>query len=99
MKPRKKEDQDVDAPVLLRRGNKILRAGNMETMCGAETEGKTIQRLPHQGIHPIYRHQTPGCYCGCWEVLADGSLIWLSPERLCQSLTNTETDAQSQPLD
>jgi hypothetical protein len=32
-------------------------------------------------------------------VLADGSLIWLSPERLCQSLTNTEADSLSQPLD
>jgi hypothetical protein len=30
----------------------------METKCGAETEGKAIQRLPHLGIHPIYRHQT-----------------------------------------
>ena len=26
--------------------------------CGAETEGKAIQRLPHLGIYPIYRHQT-----------------------------------------
>jgi hypothetical protein len=26
-------------------------------------------------------------------VLADWNLIWLSPERLCQSLTNTEADA------
>jgi hypothetical protein len=25
---------------------------------GAETEDKTIQRLPHLGIHPIYNHQT-----------------------------------------
>jgi hypothetical protein len=30
-------------------------------------------------------------------VLADRSLIKLSPERLCQSLTNTEVDARSQP--
>ena len=30
----------------------------METKCGAETEGKAIQRLPHLGIHPIYSHQT-----------------------------------------
>jgi hypothetical protein len=30
---------------------------------------------------------------GCWEVLADGSLIWLSPERLGQSLINTEAEA------
>jgi hypothetical protein len=28
-----------------------------ETKCGAETEGKTIQRLPHPGIHHIYSHQ------------------------------------------
>jgi hypothetical protein len=24
-----------------------------DTECGAETEGKTIQRLPHLEIHPI----------------------------------------------
>jgi hypothetical protein len=44
--------------VLLRRGNKIPMGGVSETKCGAETEGKAIQRLPHLGIHPIYRHQT-----------------------------------------
>jgi hypothetical protein len=66
----------------------------METKCEAETEGKAIQRLPHLGIHLIYRH-----YCGYPQVLADRSLIWLSPERLCQSLTNTEAKAYSQPLD
>jgi hypothetical protein len=26
-------------------------------------------------------------HCGCTIVLADGSLIWLFPERFCQSLT------------
>jgi hypothetical protein len=31
-------------------------------------------------------------------VLADGSLIQMSPEKLCQSLTNTEVVANSQPL-
>jgi hypothetical protein len=31
--------------------------------------------------------------------LADRSLIWLSPERLCQCLTNTKVDAHSHPLD
>jgi hypothetical protein len=25
---------------------------------GTVTEGKAIQRLPHLGIHPIYRYQT-----------------------------------------
>jgi hypothetical protein len=53
MKPKKKEVQNVDASVLFRRVNKILRGGNMETKCGAETEGKAIQRLPHLVIHPI----------------------------------------------
>jgi hypothetical protein len=97
MKPKKKEDQNVDASVLFRRVNKILTGRNMETKWEAESEGKVIQRLPHLGIHPIYSHK-PGSYCGCREVLADRSLIWLSPERLCQRLTNTEVEARSQPL-
>jgi hypothetical protein len=54
----KKEDQSVDALVHLRRGNKTLMGVNMETKCGAETEGKAIQRRHHLGIHPIYNHQT-----------------------------------------
>jgi hypothetical protein len=40
MKPKKKEDQSVSASLLFRRENKILTGGNMETKCGAETEGK-----------------------------------------------------------
>jgi hypothetical protein len=47
MKPKKKEDQNVDALVLFSRVNKILTGGNMETKCIAETEGKAIQRLPY----------------------------------------------------
>jgi hypothetical protein len=58
MKLKEKEDQSVDASVLFRRGNKILRGGYMETECRAETERKAIQKLPHLGIHPIYSHQT-----------------------------------------
>jgi hypothetical protein len=42
----KKEDKNVDALVLLIRGNKILMGANMETKCGAETEGKDIQTVP-----------------------------------------------------
>ena len=53
----KKEDQSVGASVLLRRENKILMGANMETKCGAETEGKVIQRLPHLGTHLIYNYQ------------------------------------------
>jgi hypothetical protein len=56
MKLKKKEDQSVDASVLLRRGNKILKGRNMETKCEAKTVEKIIQRLPHPGIQPIYRH-------------------------------------------
>ena len=56
MKLKRKEDQSVDAPVLLRRGNKILMGENMGTKCGSETEGKAIQRLPYLGIYPIYSH-------------------------------------------
>jgi hypothetical protein len=58
MKLKKKKDPSVDTLVLLRKGNKIPMGGDTETKCGAETEGKTIQRLPHLGIHPIYSHQT-----------------------------------------
>jgi hypothetical protein len=58
MKLKKKEDQSVDTSILFRRGNKIPVEGVKETKCGAETEGKAIQRLPHLGIHPTYSHQT-----------------------------------------
>jgi hypothetical protein len=33
MKPKKKEDQNVDASVFFRRVSKILRGGNMEAKC------------------------------------------------------------------
>ena len=58
MKLKKEEDQSVDTSILLSRGNKIPMEGITETKCGAETEGMTIQRLVHLGIHPIYNHQT-----------------------------------------
>jgi hypothetical protein len=57
MKFKKKEDHSVDASVLLRRGNKIPMGGKMETKCGAETDGKAIQRLLHLQLHRIYNHQ------------------------------------------
>ena len=91
MRPKRKEDLNVDASVLFRRVNKILTGRNMETKCGAETEGKSIQRLPQQGIHPIYIHQTRKLFQG----LTNGRLILLSPERLYQCLTNTDLDSQS----
>jgi hypothetical protein len=38
MKLKKKEDQSVDTLFLLRRQNKILMEGDMETKFGAETD-------------------------------------------------------------
>jgi hypothetical protein len=58
MKLKKKEDQSVDTLLLLRMGNKIPMEGVTETKFRAKIEGKTIQRLPHLGIHPMYIHQT-----------------------------------------
>jgi hypothetical protein len=58
MKLKKKEDQSVGALIFLRSGHKIAMEGVSETKCGTETEGMTIQRLPHLGIHSLYSHQT-----------------------------------------
>jgi hypothetical protein len=56
MRLKKKEDQSVNTLLLLRMGNKIPMEGVTETKFRAETEGRTIQRLLHLGIHPIYNH-------------------------------------------
>ena len=66
----------------------FLSKENTGTKSGAETEGKAIQRLPNLGIHPTCRYQTQTLW----------RLIQLSPERLCQSLTNTDAEARNQPL-
>jgi hypothetical protein len=58
MKLKKQEDQSVDTSILHRRGNKILMEGVTESKFGAETKGRTIQKLPHLGIHPINNPQT-----------------------------------------
>jgi hypothetical protein len=58
MKLKKKGDQSVNTSLFLRMGNKIPMEGVTETKFRAKMEGKTIQRLPHLGIHPIYNHQT-----------------------------------------
>jgi hypothetical protein len=69
MKLKKKEDQRMLTLILLRRGNKIHIEGVTETKCGVETEGMTIQRLPHLGIHAISNHQNQ-------------TLLWM-PTRAC----------------
>jgi hypothetical protein len=52
MKLNKKEDQSVDTSFLLRMGIKIPMEGVTESKFGAETKGRTIQRLPHLGSIP-----------------------------------------------
>jgi hypothetical protein len=52
----KREDQSVDTSILLRRRNKIPMEVVSETKFRAETEGMTIQTLPHQGILHINIH-------------------------------------------
>jgi hypothetical protein len=59
---------------LLTMGNKTPMEGVTETNFGAELEGKTIQRLPHLGIHPINNHQTQSL-SRCQQEPADRSLI------------------------
>ena len=86
MKLKKKEDQSMSALVLLSKWYKVLTGTNVETECGAETERKAIQRLPHLGIHPIYNHQTQ-------------TLLWMPKSTFCQSLENTEAYAPKQSLD
>ena len=58
MKLKKNKDQSVNTSPLLRIGNKILMEEVTEKKFGAETEGRTIQKLPHLGIYPINSHQT-----------------------------------------
>jgi hypothetical protein len=57
MKFKKKEDQSVDTLSLLKMGNKRPMEGVTETKFEAKMEGKTMQRLPHLGIHTIISHQ------------------------------------------
>jgi hypothetical protein len=57
MKLKKKEDQSVDTSFLLRMGEQTTHGRSSETKFGAELEERTIQRLPHPGIHLIYNHQ------------------------------------------
>jgi hypothetical protein len=54
----KKEDQSVNTLFLLRMGNKRTMEVVTEKKFGAEMEGRTIQKLPYPGIHPINNHQT-----------------------------------------
>ena len=57
--------------ILLKRGNETLMEGVIETKYVAKTEGKAIQKLLHQGIDPIYSHQSQTLLwmptSACWQ--------------------------------
>jgi hypothetical protein len=72
MKLKKKEDQVWVLRSFLE-GEQNTLGANTETKCGAETEGKAIQRLPTWGSIPCI--VTKARHCGCEEVIADRSLI------------------------
>jgi len=69
----KKKDKNVDASVLLKKGNKILTGGNTDIKSGAGTD----RDCPTWGSIR-YEDVKPSHYCCCQEVLADKSLIWMS---------------------
>jgi hypothetical protein len=72
----------VDTSILLRRGNKIPMEG--VTMFGAKKEGKTIKRLLHPWIHPIFSHQTK-------------TLLHM-PERFCLQDPDITPSCESMPM-
>jgi hypothetical protein len=73
VKLKKREDQSVDASVLLRRGNKIRRQSVEQSLKERPSRDcptwEFISYTVTKGRH----------YCGFQEVHADRSLIWLSP--------------------
>jgi hypothetical protein len=81
---KKKEEQTVVTLLLLRMGNKIPMEGVTETKFGAEMEGRTIQRLPHPGIHPIYNYQTQ-------------TLLHI-PERFCRQDPDIALPCEAMPV-
>jgi hypothetical protein len=54
----KKDNQSMDTSFFLSMENKIPMEGVTEKKFRAETEGRTIQRLPHPVIHPVNNHKT-----------------------------------------
>jgi hypothetical protein len=85
----KKEDQTVDASVLLRRGTKYPWEEIWRQSVEQRLNKRPSRDCPNWGSIP-YTVAKAGHSCGCLEVLTDSSLIWLSPEKLYQNLTDTE---------
>ena len=78
---------------------------NTEAKCGAESKGKTIQRLPYLVIHPIYSYKTQRVLlmhtstC-CPE--SDIAFIWedlLAHDKYSQSATELSTASPMRALE
>ena len=71
-----------------------------------EIMGQRVEQRQKERTHrdyPTWRSitnadTTARHYFGWQKLFTNSSLIQLSPERLCQILTNTDMDAHSQPL-
>ena len=70
-----------------------------DTKCGEETDERPCRDYPTCGSISYTVIKTKQFVCACQQVLADRSLIYLSPEMLYHCLTNTEEDALRQSLD
>ena len=71
MKLKKRDDQSMDSLIFLSRGNKTPMEGVTETKCVVETEGMTIQGLPHLVVQP--HKQPPNPYR-----IVEGNKSWLT---------------------
>jgi hypothetical protein len=98
MKLKRKEDQSVGTSILLKRRTKYSPEEIWRESVEQRIKERSPRDCPSWGFIP-YAVTKPRHWCGCQEVHAERSLMWLSPERPCQSLTNTEVDVHSQPLD
>ena len=71
----KKEEQSVDASVLLRRGSKIFTGANMWRQSVGQILKERLSRdCPTWGFIP-YMITKPRHYFGCQEMLADWSVM------------------------
>jgi len=95
----KKDNQNIDASVLLRRGNKnIHRRKYGDKVWSRDWRNGHSETAPPRDTALIHTSTKPRQHCWSQEVHTYRSLIWLSPERLSQNMTNTHVDTQSQPL-
>jgi hypothetical protein len=78
MKLKKEEEQSVDASVLFRKGNKFSQEEIRRQIIEQRLKERPSRDCPTWESIP-YAVTKPKKDYGCWEVLANRSLIWLSP--------------------